>query len=143
MANPAAQAHCRCQSPSESTAGERDGRSAASVPCTWALIACLTIAVSSTTNLEMDMSKPRLLLIHCSNGVRPGAKHRQRGRSFRPLVIHGGARARSVPRENSWEAALELINLGFLISHGNYLAFLQASMTVLEAYNRTDPEKAS
>ena len=35
MANPAAQAHCRCQSPSESTAGDRDGRSAASVACTW------------------------------------------------------------------------------------------------------------
>jgi hypothetical protein len=31
MANPAAQAHCCCQSPSESTAGERDERSAASV----------------------------------------------------------------------------------------------------------------
>jgi hypothetical protein len=45
-----------------------------------------------------------------------------------------------VPRQNSWEAALELIKLGFLISHGNYLAFLQASMIVLEAYNRTDPE---
>jgi hypothetical protein len=84
------------------------------------------------------MSKPRLRLIHCSNGIRPKAKHRQRGRSFRPLIIHGGAR--SAPRENSWEAALELINLGFLISHVNYLAFLQASLTVLEAYNRTDPE---
>ena len=79
--------------------------------------------------------------VHARNGVRPGAKHRQRGRSFRPLVIHGGARARSVPRESSWEAALELINLGFLISQGNYLAFLQASMTVLEAYNRTNLEK--
>ena len=108
-----------------------------------ASIACLTIAVSSTANLEIDMSKSRLLLIHCSNGVLPAAKHRQRGRGFRPLVIHGGARARSVPRESSWEAALELINLGFLISHGNYLAFLQASITVLEAYNRTDPEKTS
>jgi hypothetical protein len=106
-----------------------------------ASITCLTIAASSTANLEIDMSKPRLLLIHCSNGVRPGAKHRPRGRSFRPLVIHGGARARSVPRENSWEAALELINLGFLISHGNYLAFLQASITLLEAYNRADSEK--
>jgi hypothetical protein len=84
------------------------------------------------------MSKPRLLLIDCSNGIRPRAKHRHRGRNFRPLVIHGGARARSVPRESS---ALELINLGFLICHGNYLAFLQASITVLEAYNRTDPEK--
>jgi hypothetical protein len=140
MANPAAQAHCRCQSPSELTAGERDGRSVRSVHM--ASIACLTIAVSSTTNLEIDMLKPRLRLIHCSNGVRPGAKHRQRGRSFQPLVIHGGALARSVPRESSWDAALELINLG-LISHGNYLALLQASITVLEAYNRTDPEKTS
>jgi hypothetical protein len=86
------------------------------------------------------MSKPRLLLIHCSNGIRPGATHRQSGRSFRPLVIHGGARARSAQRESSWEAALELINLGFLISHVNYLAFLQASTTVLKACNRTDPE---
>ena len=108
-----------------------------------ASIAFLTIAVSSTTNLETDMSKPPLLLIDCSNGIRPRAKHRQRGRSFRPLVIHGGARAISVPRESSWEAALELINLGFLICHGNYLTFLQASITVLEAYNRTDPEKTS
>ena len=89
------------------------------------------------------MSKPRLQLIHCSNGVRPGAKHRQRDRGFRPQVIPGGARARSVPRESSWEAALELINLGFSISHGNYLAFLQASITVIEAYNRTDPDKTS
>ena len=79
------------------------------------------------------MSKPRLQLIHCSNGIRPEAKHRQRGRSFRPSVIHGSARARSAPRENSCEAALELINLGFLISQVNYLAFLQASLTVLEA----------
>jgi hypothetical protein len=86
------------------------------------------------------MSKPCLLLIHCWNGIRPGAK-RQRGRSFRLLVIHGNRRSRSASRESSWEAALELINLGLLISHGNYLAFLQASTTVLEAYYRTDLEK--
>jgi hypothetical protein len=103
----------------------------------------LGIAVSSTTNLEIDMSKPRLLLIHCSNGIRPGAKHRQRGRGFRPLVIHGGARAQSAPRESSWEAAFQLINLGLFVSHGNYLAFLQASITVLEAFNRTVPEQTS
>jgi hypothetical protein len=48
-----------------------------------------------------------------------------------------------VPRESSWEAALELINLGFLISYENYLAFLQASKPVLEACNWTDPEKTS
>jgi hypothetical protein len=123
MANRAAQAHGRCQSPSDSTAGERDGRQCSVGNVLMASIACLTIVVSPTTNLEIDMSKPRLLLIHCSNGVRPEAKHRQRGRSFRPLVIHVGARARSVPRQSSWEAALELINLGLLISHGNYLAF--------------------
>jgi hypothetical protein len=92
---------------------------------------------------EWDMSKPRLLLIHCSNGIRPRAKHRQHGRSFRPFVIHGGARARSVPRESSWEAALKLIDLGFLIFHVNCLAFLQASTTVLEAHNWTDPETTS
>jgi hypothetical protein len=89
------------------------------------------------------MSKPHLLLIHCSDDILAGTKGRQRGRSFRPLVIHGGARASSVPRQSSWEAALELIHLGFSISHGNYLAFLQASTTVLEAYNWTDPGKTS
>jgi hypothetical protein len=85
------------------------------------------------------MSKPHLLLIHCSNGIRSGAKHRQH-RRFRPLVIHGGA---PVPRESSWEAALKLIDLGFSISHVNYLTFLQASITVLDAYNWTDPKKTS
>jgi hypothetical protein len=48
-----------------------------------------------------------------------------------------------VPRESSWEATLKLIDLGFLIFHVNYLAFLQASITVLEAHNWTDPEKTS
>ena len=108
------------------------------VVCAW-----LLIAVSSTTSLEIDMSKPHLLLIHCSDGIPAGAKGRQRGRSFRPLVIRGGARARSVPRQSSWEAALELIDLGFLVSHASYLAFMQASLTVLEAYNWTDPERNS
>ena len=89
------------------------------------------------------MSKPRMQLIHCSDSIRPEAKHPQRGRSFRPLVIHGSARAISAPRENSWEAALDPINRGFLISHVSYLAFLQASLAVLETYNRTDPEKTS
>ena len=89
------------------------------------------------------MAKPRLQLIHCSNDIRPETRHRQHGRNFRPLVIQGGARARYVPRESSWEAALKLINLGLLISHVNYLAFLQASTKVLEAHNWTDREKTS
>jgi len=100
------------------------------------------IAVSSTTNLEVDMSKPRLQLVHCSNDIRPQAKPRRHGRSFRPLVIHGGACARSVPRENSGEAALDLFDLGLFNFFGNYLAFLQVSRTVLEAYNWTVPENA-
>ena len=66
------------------------------------------------------MSKPSLQLIHCSNGIRPGAKRRQNGGGFRPLVIPGGVR--SVPGERSWEAALELIGLGFLVCYANYLA---------------------
>jgi hypothetical protein len=89
------------------------------------------------------MSKPRLLLIHCSNDIRPGATHRQHGRSFRPLVIHGGARAKPAPSESPWEAGRRLIDLGFLISHVNYLAFLRASTIVLDACNWTDPEKTS
>src|SRR3981081_3335585 len=48
MANPAAQAHCRCQSPSESTVGERDERSASVRSVQMASIACFTLAISST-----------------------------------------------------------------------------------------------
>ncbi len=84
------------------------------------------------------MSQPRLQLIHCSNDVRAGAKHRQRGRSFRPLVIQGGAPA---PRASSLEPVFKLVELGLLVSQFNYLAFLQASVTVMEAYNWTDPKK--
>jgi hypothetical protein len=101
------------------------------------------LAYRSIANLGNDMSKPRLRLIHSSDGIRPGARQRQHGRSFRPLVIDGGARARSVPGEKSWEAARVLFDLGLLISHGNYLAFLAASKTVLEACCWTDPEKTS
>jgi hypothetical protein len=75
------------------------------------------------------------MLIHSSNGIPPGAKRRRHGRGFQPVVIDGGARARRAPRKNSWEAALDLIDLGFVFS----VAFLQASITVLDAYNRTDP----
>jgi hypothetical protein len=89
------------------------------------------------------MSKPRLLLIHSSNGVRPRANHGQRRRSFRPLVILGGARARSAPEQNSWESALKLIDLGFLACQLNYLAFLQATLAVLEAKTWADSEKTS
>src|SRR5258708_19630963 len=60
MVNPAAQAHCRCQSPHQSTAAERNTRG----PSLPASIAWLLIAVSSTTSLECCMSNPPILLIH-------------------------------------------------------------------------------
>jgi len=47
-----------------------------------------------------------------------------------------------VPGERPWEAALGLIDLGFLVFYGNYLAFLEASTTVLGGPNWTDPEEA-
>jgi hypothetical protein len=84
------------------------------------------------------MSQPRLQLIHCSNGVRTGAKPRRHGRGFRPLVIQGGAPA---PTASTWEPVFKLVELGLLVSQFNYLAFLQASVTVMEAYNWTDPKK--
>jgi hypothetical protein len=87
------------------------------------------------------MSRPRLQLVHSSNGTRLGAVDRPSDRSFRPLVIQGGARAKFVPGESSWGAALELINLGFLASCHNYVAFVQASIAVLEAYSRTELER--
>jgi hypothetical protein len=87
------------------------------------------------------MSKQSLHLIHSSNGDQAGAKRRQNGSGFRPYVIHGGAR--SVPGLASWEAVLDLIDLGFLVCYGNYLAFLEASTVVLDRPNRTDAEKTS
>jgi hypothetical protein len=81
------------------------------------------------------MSKPRLVLVHCSNGIRPKAKHRRHGSSFQPLVIQGGAPARFVPGESSREAALKLIELGFLVLQMNNLAFLEATIIVLDACN--------
>ena len=86
------------------------------------------------------MSKPRLQLIHCSNGIRPRAKRRQNGRSFQPLVIDGGVK--SALAEHSWETALALFNLGLHVCHGNYLAFLEASMIILNDLDGTDPERA-
>lgn len=85
------------------------------------------------------MSKPSLQLIHCSNG-NSGAKRRESGSGFRPYVIPGGAR--SAPNERSWEAALELVDFGFLVCYENYLAFLEASVAVLGGPDRTDPKPA-
>ena len=46
-----------------------------------------------------------------------------------------------MPGEQLWKAALELIGLGVLVSYANYLAFLEASTTVLGGSNWIDQEK--
>jgi hypothetical protein len=139
MANPAAQAHCRCQSPSESTAGERDGRSAAFVTCTW-LYRLLNDRRLVDHKFGDRYVKAAAPTIDPLLGRRPTGSKAPTARPQLPTFGHSW---RSVPRESSWEATLELINLGFSISHGNYLAFLRASTTVHGAYNRTNPEKTS
>jgi hypothetical protein len=85
------------------------------------------------------MSKPNLQLIHCSNGIPLRANHRQKSRSFRPLVIDGGVR--SVRGEPCWEATLELFDLSLLVFHQNYFAFLEAHMAVFWGLRRKGPEK--
>ncbi len=101
--------------------------------------ACLTIAALFDHNLGIDMSKPRLQLVHNSNSIRPEAGHPQSGRRFRPLGIPGGARTRAVPGENAWEAARALIDISYL----NYLVFLGASMTALRAHIWIDPDETN
>jgi hypothetical protein len=87
----------------------------------------------------MYMSKPSLHLIHSSNGGRPGEKSRRTRRSFRPFVIDSGVK--SVPSVRSWDAAPEPIDVGFLAFYRIYLAYLEASATVLGAPYWIDPEK--
>ena len=104
---------------------------------------CRLLGVSPTcraTNLGIDMSKPSLQLIHCSNSIPAGGRRRQTNRSFRPAIIDGGVKSKA--GQHPFEAALELFGLGVLVSCRNYLAFLEASMAVLNGSIRTDPEKA-
>jgi hypothetical protein len=90
------------------------------------------------------MSKPCLLLIHCSNVLRR-RKDKCAVSNFRPLVIHGGGRATSDLKASSWELAFQLAELGLLISNRNYIAVLQASLALVTGANsdwqRLDHEK--
>jgi len=90
------------------------------------------IGIRSTATLEIDMSKPNLKLIHCSNIGRPKAERGQHGKGFRPLVIQGGALARCLPSDTSQEVAFQLIDVSLLISYGSYLAFWRAGLTFLD-----------
>jgi hypothetical protein len=53
-------------------------------------------------------------------------------------VIDGGKRAVAVPAQDPWQAWLGLFDLGFLVSRTNYLAFVTASLTVLELHSWAD-----
>ena len=85
------------------------------------------------------MSKPSLQLIHCSNSIPAGAKRRHEQAQL-PARDHRWWREVR-DREHPWETALELFGLGVLVFCGNYLALLEASTTVLNGSNWTDPEK--
>ena len=93
---------------------------------------------SSTANLGIDMPKARLHLILCSDDIGPEARRRRSDRSFRPSVIDGGKRATAVSAADPWQAALELFDLGLLVSRTNYLAFVAASLTALELHGWAD-----
>jgi hypothetical protein len=80
------------------------------------------------------MSKPRLLLIHCSNITQP-RKDKSEVKNFRPLLIRGRDRGTSDLKASSWELAFQLAELGMLASNRNYLALLQASMAVVTGAN--------
>ena len=88
-----------------------------------------------------SLQKPSLQLIHCSNDIRRSAKRRPDSSGFQPFVIAGGMQ--SMPGERSWQAALGLIGVGFLVSYASYLALLEASTTVLAGFDWTDHEKTS
>ena|ERR1700722_1086348 len=96
MVNPAAQTHCRCQSPDQSTAGKRHGRSAAHM----ASIAWLLIATSSITSLEIDM--PHLLLIHCSDGTPPSGSEGPAARPQLPTFGYSWERASEIRTETEF-----------------------------------------
>jgi hypothetical protein len=56
------------------------------------------------------MSKLHLLLIHCSNILRP-RKDKRDGKNFQLLVIHGGDRSTTDFTASSWALASQLVEL--------------------------------
>jgi hypothetical protein len=103
----------------------------------------MAVAITEPQDPEIDMSKVRLHLICCSGGIEPEVVHRRRGRSFQLSIIDGGKRATAAPGEKLWEATLNLFDLGILVAQVNYLAFVAASLTVLELQGWADPKQAS
>jgi hypothetical protein len=77
-------------------------------------------------NRGIDMSKTHLRIIHCSSNPRPKTISKLHGRSFTPRVINGHDRPATNLCECSWTLTLRLVELGLLISDGNYRWFLLA-----------------
>jgi hypothetical protein len=98
---------------------------------------------SSTANLGIDMPKARLHLILCSDDIGPEARRRRSDSSFRPSVIDGGKRAIDAPNEKLWEATRDLFDLGILVSQANYLAFVAASLMVLDLHGWANPKQTN
>jgi hypothetical protein len=80
------------------------------------------------------MSKPRLLLVHCSTIFQP-RKDKSEIKHFRPLLIRGSDRETPDLKASSWELAFQLAELGMLVSSRNYLALFQASMVFITSAN--------
>lgn len=93
------------------------------------------------------MSKARLRLILCSDDIETEARVRGRERRFHLSVIDGGRRAiatdRTSPSANPWDSLRDLFDLAILVSQTNYLAFVAASLTVLELHGWPDPRQAN
>ena len=77
------------------------------------------------------MSRPRLRLVHSSNDTEPAALVWQRSHGFRPLVLQGEANS-AASGASVWDAGLELVHLALLRSCRNYVAFVQATIAVLD-----------
>src|ERR1700729_2690492 len=84
---------------------------------------------SPARNLEVDMSKPCLRLIHCSGG-QPALSHRKRRRAFRPSVIQGGAVTTHL-QPMSDDILFRLLDASVQISYQSYLTLLLANLTVI------------
>jgi len=74
------------------------------------------------------MSRPHLLLNHCSNKTRTRKGSKPHGGSFRPRVIDRLDRSATEIGECSGMFAFRLIELGLLISDRSYAVLLQASL---------------
>jgi|ERR1700722_6636591 hypothetical protein len=81
-------------------------------------------------NLEADMSKPSLRLVHRSDEARPSSSHRRRPQGFRPHIIQGGAISGYRPI-TALGFPVQFIGECLQISYESYLALLLTNLTVL------------